>query len=195
MRCFSSLFLLCLVAPVCAEEATPDSSLVSQIESFQLRPEASAARGLQFGLKAGYYAFSSGKSRETFGGDALSISPSFSGAPVDTRDGRFRFDFSIQNFEDGENQLFFVPLTASFRKAIGNGENRPYAGVGLSAAPTYIDVPAEDVRDEFKVALGGTAFVGTRLGRRFSLEARYYLLSQVEGYDLSGAQLTAGVRF
>jgi hypothetical protein len=41
----------------------------------------------------------------------------------------------------------------------------------------------------------GTVYVGTTIGKNFYIEGRYTLLSSVEGFDLSGASFTVGVRF
>jgi hypothetical protein len=55
-------------------------------------------------------------------------------------------------------------------------------------------VPAENRRG-FKVTVGASAFIGTIIGDDAFVEARYLVTGDLNDYNLSGLNLSAGLRF
>ena len=147
------------------------------------------------GLKIGQYRYTSAQTRDTFNGNSLSISPTYS-RPIeaDTK-GRLRFDFSFNSSSEGDNRLIMVPVGVGYRRTAGQGETLPYFGGSLNLAPVYLKVPDQNKDGKLSLAAGGSAFVGVQFKQRYILEARYFLLSKVRGYDVSGFDLSAGLRF
>lgn len=149
----------------------------------------------RFGLKVGQYRYSSSQTRDTFDGNSLSISPDYSRAVTPDKRGRLRFDFGFNSSSEGENKLFFAPIGVGYRATTGEGATLPYFGGSLNVAPTYLKVPDQNKDGKLSLAVGGSAFAGVQFNQRFTLEARYFLLSKVRGFNLSGLDLSAGVRF
>ena len=149
----------------------------------------------RFGLKVGQYRYASSQTRNTFDGNSLSISPDYSRAVTPDKRGRLRFDFGFNSSSDGDNRLIFVPVGVGYRATTGEGSTLPFYGGSLNVAPTYLKVPDQNKDGKLSFAVGGSAFAGVQFNQKFTIEARYFLFSKVRGYNLSGLELSAGVRF
>lgn len=160
-----------------------------------LPASAQNRRDSRFGLEVGYLRFSSRNTSDTFGGNGVSISPALGAFRLGTRRGVTQFDFGVNVSQSNGNTLVFVPLGARYTKSLGDGSTRPYVGASLNVAPTYSKIDSLGLGGKTSFATGGSAFAGLNFGNRFNLEARYFALSKVRGYDLSHFRLAAGIRF
>ena len=156
---------------------------------------AKGRRDSRLGVEVGYLRFSSRQTSDTFGGNGISVSPALGAFRLGTRRGVTQFDFGVNVSQGNGNTLVFVPLGARYTKTLGDGPTRPYVGVSADVAPTYSKIASLGLGGKTSFATGGSAFAGLNFGNRFNLEARYFALSKVRGYDLSHFRLAAGVRF
>ena len=91
-----------------------------------------------------------------------------------------------------------IPVGANYIRAFGSREDaktRPYYGASLNLVPAKIRSLPDGVNTGIKLGYGGSAFVGTTLGRKTFVEARYRAISDIAGFNLSGLGLSAGIRF
>lgn len=156
---------------------------------------AQSAQRPRVGLTIGQYRYTSAQTRDTFGGNSFSISPTYSRPREADTKGHLRFDFSFNSSSNGDNRLIMVPLGVGYRRTAGAGETLPYFGGSLNLAPIYLKVPDQNIGGKLSLAAGGSAFVGVQFQQRYTLEARYFLLSKVRGYDVSGLNFSLGARF
>lgn len=158
-------------------------------------PASAQSRGFRPGVEVGFFRFSSKATSDTFGGNGISISPAFGAIRAATKRGDVRPDFSFNLSRSNGNTLIFVPIGARYEKALSDKTNQPYVGASLNVAPAYSKIKTLNQGGKFQLAGGGSAFAGYNLGNRFNIEARYFALSKVRGFDLSHFEIAAGVRF
>jgi hypothetical protein len=70
----------------------------------------------------------------------------------------------------------------------------PYAGVSLGGAYANLRSQADRINGS-GFAPSGSLYVGTSIGLRSFLEARWRSVGKVQGFDLSGLDLSVGLRF
>lgn len=165
------------------------------IPALALPASAQNRRDSRLGVEVGYLRFSSRNTSDTFGGNGISIAPAFGAFQLGTQRGVTQFDFGVNVSQGNGNTLVFVPIGARYTKALGAGPSRPYIGVSADVAPTYSKIQSLGLGGKTSYATGGSAFAGLNFGNRLNIEARYFALSKVRGYDLSHFRLAAGLRF
>jgi hypothetical protein len=150
----------------------------------------------RIGPAVGVYLPSSSKTRAAFGDTWVSIGIGLGSInPVSTK-GTLALDLNILYHDRDGNHVFFAPLGLGYRIALTPGRNViPY--VGVSADVDFSDITSNpaNIHNSFEVGGGGSAFIGVNFTDRAFIEARYYGLSSVNGYDLSGLNIDAGYRF
>lgn len=154
-----------------------------------------SAQGFRPGVEVGYFRFNSGATGDTFGGNGISISPAFGSIRAATKHGDIRPDFSLNYSHSNGNTLAFVPVGARYVVGLSDKANQPYVGASLNAVPSYTKIDTLNEGGKFSLGVGGSAFAGYNFGNRFNLEARYFQISKVRGFDLSHFEVSAGVRF
>lgn len=147
------------------------------------------------GVEVGYLRFSSRQTSDTFGNNGISISPAFGSFASGTRQGITKPDFGLSVSQANGNTLVLVPLGERYTKALSEGGSSPYIGASLDVVPAYSRIQTQNLGGKVSFAAGGSAFAGINLGSRFNIEARYFALSKMRGYDLSHFRLAAGLRF
>ncbi len=97
--------------------------------------------------------------------------------------------------EEGDNEMDLGFLGLELRRnLLRSGCVRPYAAIGPVLATTRLRVQSEGL-DVDPNMIGGSLMLGTEIGEHGLLEARYLAVPQVHGYNLSGVNLRAGIRF
>ncbi len=155
----------------------------------------SRRREARYGLEVGYLRFNSSLTSDTFGGNGFSISPAFGSIASGTTSGVTQRDFGINVSQGNGNTLVIVPIGLRYTKALSDGPTRPYVGGSLNLAPTYSKIETQNLGGKLSLAVGGSALAGIDFNNRLNLEARYFALSKVRGYDLSHVEIALGVRF
>ncbi len=190
-RLFSFGALLAFSAfavPVFAQEATATPE--PQTESSTKHHSA-----FRPGVEVGFFHFNSSATGDTFGGNGISISPAFGSIRAATKHGDIRSDFGLKFSRSNSNTLVFLPLGARYVLGLSEKTNQPYIGASLNAVPAYTKIETANLGGKFEVAVGGSAFAGYNFGDRFNIEARYFQISKVRGFDLSHFEVSAGARF
>ena len=150
------------------------------------------------GPEAEVYLLSSGRARDRFGSTLTGIGLGF-GSVAPSKKARLSPDINILSSSRGRNEAFFVIAGLQYKRAFSperadSSGFVPYYGVGLNAVYGRVKVPSLGQRDN-GFGGGASVFLGTTLGRRSYVEARYRGLSSVGSYNFSGLSLSAGLRF
>jgi hypothetical protein len=89
-----------------------------------------------------------------------------------------------------------APVGVSYRRALSqNVAFGPYIGASADLFLTQIRDDSDGIISRVRGAGGGSVFIGTRFSHSAYVQARYFLVSDVRGFDLSGVNLTTGYRF
>lgn len=178
--------------PAFAQEATPTPTPSPETT---VEAPAKKRRGFRPGVEVGFFRFNSSATGDTFGGNGISISPAFGVIRAATRRGSVRPDFGLNISRSNGNTLVFLPIGARYILGLSDKTNQPYIGASLNAVPAYTKIETLNLGGKFELAVGGSAFAGYNFGDRFNVEARYFQISKVRGFDLSHFEFAAGVRF
>lgn len=155
-------------------------------------------RRFQLGPEFGVFRLSNARSRNRFGDTEFSIGLGFTPIRQATTKGDFGFDFKLFYLKENNNRAIWAPIGVDYRKAFPSTEDakfRPYIGASLNAVPANIKAPLDGVDTKLKFGLGGSAFAGLLFSDKVYVEARYIGITKISTFDLSGAALTAGIRF
>ncbi|MBV9849816.1 MAG: hypothetical protein JO250_09110 [Armatimonadetes bacterium] len=179
--------------PPNATPATPVETPETPSDQGQNAPRSNRFR---IGPAVGVFLPTSGKVRDRFGDTWFSIGIGLGSInPVSTK-GTLALDLNLFYHERDGNRAFFAPLGLGYRIALAPGTNViPYAGVSGDINFADITSNPDNVHNSFNVGVGASAFTGLNFGDTAFLEARYYALSSIKGFDLSGLNLQAGYRF
>ena len=92
----------------------------------------------------------------------------------------------------GSTNAQLYPVTVGFERGLNHSSKaQPY--VTLRAGPYFGHVSGAGL-SESNVGLNANAAVGVVFARRYDVEARYDLFSQIAGYNFDGLSLSAGIR-
>jgi len=151
---------------------------------------------LTIGPEFGLYIPASGKASNRFGSQWWSIGLGFGQIGSPSTKGTFSPDLSLIARYSSSNHVYIVPAGVQYRVSLSDSTQfRPYAGV--SADFLFADVlsPVDNIHSGIKTRGAGSVFVGAKISPNGYVEARYISASHVDGMDLSGLRLSAGIRF
>lgn len=187
-----------------AQQATTPAQTTKQ----NPKPKPKPPHSPFLGINAGGYFPAGARARQAFGNTWLGFGPTF-GSVTGWKGFSIRPDlqslYEVGSSPDGDNKAFVVLGGLSFRYTFESSfyyeddkwkihTFAPY--LGFTADIQYSDIVAHIYGVSVKtLSPAGTVYVGTTIGKNFYIEGRYTLLSSVEGFDLSGASFTVGVRF
>lgn len=186
--------LLALVAV--GQIPTPDAPVAAEPRALRLP---------MFGLNVGSYIPTSSLARNRFGDNWLAFSPGFGPVlPRPVAGLQPDLSFATQKRQTGllNNRAFLALVGVQYQWPLFRITEEttklplflPYAGVGAGAAYATLRSEGDGVNGS---SLGGNvnAYVGTSIGLNGFVEARYRALSRLRSFDLSGAELSLGIRF
>lgn len=156
-------------------------------------PLAHAREESRFGLggSAGVFFPTSSVLRDKFGSSVTSIgiSPSDESLPSAAR---IFTDISVLSANRSGNRFLVIPATIGFGKTFGKPADvsRPYARVGVGIAYFDYSISHEGRRrSDRNFGAAADAEVGVLVGGRLRLSARYYFLSERDGFNFNGLEL------
>ncbi len=159
-------------------------------------PQESRPRRESFriGPEVGFFLPSDKKTRDVFGDSWTSFGVGL-GKVTSAEDQRpLGFDVYVLYKSRNGNRALLIPIGLQYRRPLNKGRTAAYAGVSADLIPGEIRVPAENRRG-FKVTAGASAFIGTTIGTDAYVEARYLVAGSLNSYNVSGLNLSAGIRF
>ena len=194
VKFFSLLLLGLLTISALAQDTTPTPTPTPSVAVGEPTP-APRRSAFRLGLSVGYSDFTSSETSDTFGGEGFSISPAFGTIRAAHKRGELRPDFGLNFSRSNGNTLIFVPLGVRYVVGLSEKANQPYVGLSANIVPAYTKIDTLNQGGKFDLAGGGSAFAGYNFSDKYNIEARYYLLSKIRGYDVSNFQVSAGIRF
>lgn len=210
--CLAAALLPALAASVHAQTpATPDATNPTPpaAQSGGATPSPAPAPSDQshprhfpkIGIDLGAFFPTDAKTRNRFGSVWTSVGLGIGSADAPPSAGRFTLDIGLTAETNGSNYAYVLPVGIAYRRAFSaqSAETRPlfvqYYGVSLDAIGVDLRSKQDNVNSGVELTGGGSITLGTTVGRSAFVEARYSEIAKVEGFDLSGLGLTAGVRF
>jgi hypothetical protein len=203
----STLLLLeTLALPAFAQTSAPANSNVT-IATPDSQPAAdppARKRGFQIppiGVNVHAFMPSDSKTRNRFGNSWITVGPGIGKIDRPSAAGRLAFDFSMTSKESGDDHVFFAPIGISYRKAINplgvtnDSPFIPYYGFSADLVAVDMHTKEENIDSGLRMTAGGSIVLGTTLGKSGFVEGKYIAMGKVQGYNLSGFNLTLGIRF
>jgi hypothetical protein len=160
------------------------------------------------GANIGAYFPTNGKTREVFGNQFLNYGFALGRVQRPGVRGRTAIDFAVITngnlFRDSDRRAIIIPVgltyLAPLRELSSSDYSQrysflPYYGVSGNVFGTFIRSDVDGVQNGLRMSYGGSAFIGAALGNNFFTQVRYYLMTEVRGFELSGWNISAGFRF
>jgi len=153
----------------------------------------------RIGPEVGLYFPSNSKTRDAFGSHFVNIGVGLGTISQKSARGVLAFDLSIVSNHNKEANIFIAPVGVSYAVRLGNGGQPavPFAGASLNAFVVNMKTTKGDydVKSGFRGGMGGSVFLGTTFSGNAYVQARYLIATKVSGFDLSGLNLSTGIRF
>jgi hypothetical protein len=159
-------------------------------------PPAPARLRLLVGPQIGVFHPASARARTLFGDNWFNFGIGLGPVVPPKKTGQIDFDLNILASRPRGARAVLAPIGIGYRRSLQpQGANVTYVGVSANALVTSLQSDADGIRRGFRVGYGGSLYSGVTFGQRAYLEARFYQFTKVRGLDLSGAALSAGLRF
>lgn len=145
------------------------------------------------GLSVGSYSPTSSTVRDIFGDSLVCIS--LTPMPTDSSfDMKPTLGASYYQMKRDDSSATLIPITLSMTKGLnGNEKARPYVTVEAGTFYGDVDIPTRNA-DKKGFGFEASAALGVLFSKRWSLEARYDLLSEFAGLDFSSFTISAVYR-
>ncbi len=159
-------------------------------------PAAKRSSRFRLGPEIGLFLPTSSKARSEFGNTWFSIGLGLGDIGRISPKGQTSFDLQVLYQSRNGNHAFLAPVGVAYRTAISQGgANTTY--VGATADVYFADLRSGlyNVHSGIRTSGGASVLIGENFGDSGYLEARYLFVPKIQGFDLSGANLTAGYRF
>lgn len=152
---------------------------------------------LLIGPELGTYLLTDSKARDAFGQSFFNYGIGLGLIPTANRAGLLNFEASVIAARRSGSSAIIAPVGAVYRVGLGNeyASTRPYVGVSANLFITDLQSDKYNVGSSVRVTGGASVLAGLSFSRRGYIQARYYGIAPTRGFNLSGANFTAGVRF
>ena len=150
------------------------------------------------GPEIGVYFPTDGKAQDAFGSTIFNYGIGLGAVGRVSEKGALGVDFRIITGRGSDGRMFLAPLGVQYARAIGDPAkqtNLPYYGVSENLFITHLDSDKYDVNGKLRFAGGGSVFLGVTFAEKGYIQARYYGVSKVAGFNLSGFSIATGYRF
>lgn len=175
--------------------AAPESSPAADTPAPPPAAEKKRSR-FRIGPEIGLYLPTSSKARSEFGSSWLSIGLGLGDIGRISPKGQTTFDLQILYQSRNGNHAFLAPVGVAYRTGISqSGVNTTYVGAAADVYFADLRSGTYNVHSGIRTSGGVSVLIGENFGDSGFLEARYLFVPKIQGFDLSGANLTAGYRF
>jgi hypothetical protein len=190
--CADSAFAQQTPAP--AANPTPNSG---QGQGQPLPDPPQPSRRLLFGPEVGVYFPSNGKVRDAFGNNFVNYGIGLGSVPQTRDKGYFTFDLNLFSARRSGSSFLLVPVGVAYRKGLTNRDTgvRPYVGASVNLIVADLRSDKYKVDSGVRATGGGSVFTGLNFSDRAYLQARYYGIATISGFELSGLNVSTGFRF
>ena len=149
-----------------------------------------------FGPEVGVYFPSNGKVQDAFGTAWFNFGLGIGDVQQVKNGGHLQFDFSVLAQTRGDKQIYIAPVGVSYQYGLGSkGTTGPYVGASANFVLTQLRDDDAHIVTRIRGTGGGSVFIGTSFGPRAYVQARYYGMGAIRGFNFSGFNIGTGVRF
>jgi hypothetical protein len=203
----AAVLALSAVAARAQQEPPPADTTPSPTQSTDSPPPTSPDAGdnsgerprFLIGPELGVFFPSSARTRDAFGSHFTNIGVGLGAVQQRSERGALAFDLSFVTNRNKESNLTIVPVGLTYARRLGGGATsfRPFVGASANAFVVNMKTTKGDydVKAGLRSGLGGSIFLGAVLGKSAYVQARYLAATEVSGFDLSGLNLSTGIRF
>jgi hypothetical protein len=161
-------------------------------------PEPQRRPRFYIGPELGVYFPTDSKTKDAFGSTIFNYGIGLGAVGRASDKGAFGVDFRIITGRGSNGRMFLAPLGIQYARALGDPTsqtNIPYVGASANLFLTHLDSDKYGVNGKLRFAGGGSVFLGVTFSERGYIQARYYGVSKVAGFNLSGFGISTGYRF
>nr|CAA9236517.1 hypothetical protein AVDCRST_MAG63-1222 [uncultured Armatimonadetes bacterium] len=188
----NAILLTTLCLPMAAQAAPADPATTTSPQPEQEQPRR---RRFRIGPEIGVYLPTDSKTRDRFGDTWFTFGIGLGPIPEPQQRGIFGIDLNVLYRKRGDNRALVIPLGVSYRRSLSVGPTAPYVGASLNLVFADLKSEEDDVDSGLRTTAGASVFLGTTFSENGYVEARYMGISKIRGFDLSGLNLRAGLRF
>jgi hypothetical protein len=152
---------------------------------------------LRFGPQVGIYLPTDARARDRFGTSWSNVGFGIGNISDIHQNRRLALDISFISNSRGDSKVFLAPIGLAYSIGLGNQTRSTAAYTGISANLVIASLrsDSDNLPTRTNVTGGAAVFLGNRFSESGYIEARYNAMGKVRGFDLSGINLTAGLRF
>jgi hypothetical protein len=182
--------VVCLAA-FCAASSLGGGFAWAQSADAPPPPPKEKKKRLLIGPEYGSWRPTDARVRKLFGSTWQNIGIGFGEVSAPRDKGELQPGLRIVRASGGENRITLVPVGVTWRKGFGTGGSY----LGLSGNALFGRLEGPTLSGKWKTGAGGALFLGQSFGKKAYFEAGYSAYGKLEGYDVSGWNLSAGFRF
>lgn len=159
------------------------------------------------GPQLGVFLPTAGGTRDRFGGTWTNIGFGIGPVAAPRAKGEWNLDFTFlssrgrsftQQGQSLRSRALVIPVGAEYR--LGTSADtargpRPYVGASIGGALANVESQIDGLRSTWRTGAAASAFVGVVFNKHGYVEAHYYQMQRIAGFDFSGLNLAAGYRF
>jgi hypothetical protein len=198
-----ALLVISTVAVMSAAESTttaPPETIQSAPPDSGLQPPAQPnpddnKRRLTLLPALGVYFPSDSKTQSRFGDSwtSLGLAVAYKTRHMDPRKIELRLDGMAENSDTTSAYIF--PLGMGVNTILSTSKTATtYAGLTTNVYIARLESTLDGVDTGWKLKPGASALVGANIGSRFNIQASYYYVPKLGGFDLSGLNISAHVQ-
>ena len=151
---------------------------------------------LLFGPELGLFLPTSSHTKNTFGNSWFNYGLGLGSIQRADARGGLQFDLNIISNTRSSQRAIIAPIGVAYRHSLAsNVHSGAYYGASVNYVLTQLRSDNEGILSRVRGTAGGSVFLGTTFDEKAYLQARYYAVGKVRGYDLSGLNLSLGYRF
>ncbi|MCW3059036.1 MAG: hypothetical protein JWQ02_857 [Capsulimonas sp.] len=151
---------------------------------------------LMFGVDYTLYLPTDAHTRDRFGSSWSSLGLGIGGVGQSGKNSRWSPEFNLVIQTKGDNHVVMAPIGLSYRVHSGTmAAAQPYTGASLGLLVVDLRSKEDDISSGTSAGAYGSVYAGVSFKDSYFVEARYYAANKVRSFDLSGASLSAGIRF
>ncbi|BDI28139.1 hypothetical protein CCAX7_001900 [Capsulimonas corticalis] len=176
---------------------TPNAATPAASTDSAPAPESKPAHHrLMIGADYQLYLPTNSHTKDRFGSSWSSIGLGIGGVGQSAAHSIWAPELNVIYQSKGDNNVLIVPIGVTYRThSDASGGATPYTGASAGLLVVNLKSKDDNVPSGTSGGAYGSIYAGVSLKENYFVEARYYATSKVRTFDLSGASLTAGIRF
>lgn len=195
----SSTIIVALALPIVSYAQTDAEAQQDQPTTAQIDKRTSTQGILSLAPRTGYFVPSSAKTKDRFGDSwgllTLDVKLGLS-KDIDNRNQLYLGTENIYVARKNNNgHLYSIPVGVRFTHRLSDDASAAYIGFG--AAQYFVDIESkqDNINANWHNTFGGNVFIGKRIGRNGFVQANYDIIRDIEGFNVSGLNISTGIGF